>query len=232
MSQDGLIPFVSIYSTFLQRGYDEISHDLAKTNMNVTLLVDRAGLVGNDGSSHQGIYDEAFLMSIPNTVITMASNKGQIKSLLNESLNNHGVFTIRYCKNACEGDYPEESLPFGKWKEELTGKKVVVVSVGPETEELKELLKDKGITLVNAIYQKPLDEDWVKKLLGYDKVIIYDAYSVEGGFPQFLASRLMTEGFKGQVIIKAIPDVFVKHASVEEQKAEFGLLPEDIVKLL
>ena len=72
----------------------------------------------------------------------------------------------------------------------------------------------------------------MKKLLSYNKVIIYDAYSVEGGFPQYLASRLMTEGFKGEVIIKAIPDVFVKHASVQEQKAEFGLLVEDIVKLL
>ena len=85
---------------------------------------------------------------------------------------------------------------------------------------------------MNAIYQKPLDEEWVKILLAYDKVIIYDAYSVEGGFPGFLAARLMTEGYKGKVIVKAIPDTFVKHASVKEQKTEFGLLPEDIVKLL
>ena len=232
IAASGFHPVVSIYSTFLQRAYDEISHDLAKTNMNATLLIDRAGLVGNDGSSHQGIYDEAFLMSIPNTVITMASNKGQAKALMNESFNNHRVFAIRYCKNSCLGEYEEESLPFGKWKEELSGKKTVVVSVGPETEELKELLKDKGVTLVNAIYQKPLDEEWVKKLLDYDKVIIYDAYSVEGGFPEFLAARLMTEGYKGKVIVKAIPDTFVKHASVQEQKAEFSLLPEDIVKLL
>ena len=232
IAASGFHPVVSIYSTFLQRAYDEISHDLARTNMNVTFLIDRAGLVGNDGSSHQGIYDEAFLMSVPNTVIAMASNKGQAKALMNESLNNHGVFAIRYSKNACLGEYEEESLPFGKWKEELSGKKVAVVSVGPETEELKELLKDKGVTLVNAIYQKPLDEEWVKKLLAYDKVIIYDAYSVEGGFPEFLASRLMQEGYKGKVIVKAIPDTFVKHASVREQKEAFGLLTEDIVKLL
>ncbi len=232
LAVSGLYPVVSIYSTFLQRAYDEISHDLARINLNATLLIDRAGLVGNDGSSHQGIYDEAFLMSIPNTVIAMASNRGQAKSLLNESLKGHGVFAIRYCKNACLDNYPEENLPFGKWKEEILGHKTAIVSVGPETEELKELLKDKDVTLVNAIYQKPLDEEWVKKLLNYDKVIIYDAYSVKGGFPQALASRLAEEGFKGKVIIKAIPDVFVKHASVREQKEEFKLLPEDIIALL
>ena len=232
LAASGLYPVVSIYSTFLQRAYDEISHDIAKVNLNATLLIDRAGLVGNDGSSHQGIYDEAFLIGIPNTVIAMASNTGQAKSLLNESLKGHGVFAIRYCKNACNGEYPEENLPFGKWKEELSGSKTAIVSVGPETEELKVLLKGKGITLVNAIYQKPLDEEWVKKLLGYEKVIIYDGYSVESGFPQYLASRLMVEGFKGQVIIKAIPDTFVKHASVTEQRESFKLMVEDIIALL
>ena len=232
LAASGLYPVVSIYSTFLQRAYDEISHDIAKVNLNTTLLIDRAGLVGNDGSSHQGIYDEAFLIGIPNTVIAMASNTGQAKSLLNESLKGHGVFAIRYCKNACNGEYPEENLPFGKWKEELSGSKTAIVSVGPETEELKVLLKGKGITLVNAIYQKPLDEKWVKKLLGYEKVIIYDGYSVESGFPQYLASRLMVEGFKGQVIIKAIPDTFVKHASVTEQRESFKLMVEDIIALL
>ena len=232
LAASGLYPVVSIYSTFLQRAYDEISHDIAKVNLNATLLIDRAGLVGNDGSSHQGIYDEAFLIGIPNTVIAMASNTGQAKSLLNESFKGHGVFAIRYCKNACNGEYPEENLPYGKWKEELSGSKTAIVSVGPETEELKVLLKGKGITLVNAIYQKPLDEEWVKKLLGYEKVIIYDGYSVESGFPQYLASRLMVEGFKGQVIIKAIPDTFVKHASVTEQRESFKLMVEDIIALL
>lgn len=232
LSVSGYHPVVSIYSTFLQRAYDEISHDLARVNLNATLLIDRAGLVGNDGSSHQGIYDEAFLMSIPNTIIAMASNPGQAKGLLKESLNKHGVFAIRYPKYECGEEQKEEILPFGKWKEELLGKKVAVISVGPETEQLKVLLKDKGVSLFNAIYQKPLDMDAVNKLLNYDKVIIYDAYSVEDGFPKSLASELMIKGYKGQVIIKAIPDVFVKHASVKEQKERFGLTVEDIVKLI
>ena len=232
LAAGGYYPVISIYSTFLQRAYDEISHDIARPGLNATILVDRAGLVGNDGTSHQGIYDEAFLMSIPNTVIAMASNPGQSKSILEESFKGHGVFAIRYPKYDCPEEYIEESLPFGKWKLELLGKDTAIVGVGPEVEELKVMLKDKSVTLINAIYQKPLDDEWVKKLLSYKKVIIYDAYSVVSGFPQFLAATLMSKGFKGEVILKAIPDTFVRHASVSEQKAEFGLRSEDIIKLL
>ena len=232
LSASGFHPVVSIYSTFLQRAYDEISHDIARPKLNATLLIDRAGLVGNDGTSHQGIYDESFLIGIPNTVIAMASHPGQSKSLLEESFNNHGVFALRYPKYDCPEEFAEEKLPFGKWKLELSGKDVAIVAVGPEVEELKSLLKGKNVTLLNAIYQKPLDMDWVNKLLSYQKIIIYDAYSVMAGFPQFLAAELMSKGYKGEVIIKAIPDTFVKHASVKEQKAEFGLLSEDIVKLV
>ncbi len=232
LSVSGYHPVVSIYSTFLQRAYDEISHDIARPGLNATLLIDRSGLVGNDGTSHQGIYDEAFLMTIPNTVITMASNPGQSKSLLEESFKGHGVFAIRYPKYECQDEFVEEQLPFGKWKLELSGKATAIVGVGPEVEELKVLLKGKNVTLLNAIYQKPLDEEWVDKLLGYQKVIIYDAYSVVSGFPQTLAASLMSKGFKGEVIIKAIPDAFIKHASVKEQKEALGLLSEDIIKLL
>ena len=232
LSISGYHPVVSIYSTFLQRAYDEISHDLARPHLDATLLIDRAGLVGNDGTSHQGIYDEAFLMSIPNTVITMAATPGQAKALLDESINKHGVFAIRYPKYCCDEKIVDEVLPFGKWKLELEGKDTAVIAVGPEVEELKVALKGKGVTLINAVYQKPLDDEWVDKLLAYRKVIIYDAYSVEGGFPRYLSSVLLEKGYKGEVIIKAIPDTFVKHASVKEQKAEFGLLSEDIIKSL
>ena len=232
LSASGYHPVVSIYSTFLQRAYDEISHDIARPNLNATLLIDRAGLVGNDGTSHQGIYDESFLIGIPNTVIAMASHPGQSKSLLEESFKGHGVFALRYPKYCCQENYIEEVLPFGKWKLELFGKDTAIVGVGPEVEELKKLLKDKNVTLVNAVYQKHLDQEWIAKLLSYQKIIIYDAYSVISGFPQYLAAELMSKGYKGEVIIKAIPDTFVKHASVKEQKAEFGLLSEDIVKLV
>ncbi|MCR5184969.1 MAG: 1-deoxy-D-xylulose-5-phosphate synthase [Bacilli bacterium] len=229
LSVSGYHPVVSIYSTFLQRAYDEISHDLARINLNATLLVDRAGLVGNDGKSHQGIYDEAFLISIPNTVITMASNRGQSKSLFDESLKGHGVFAIRFSKDQCKDGFEEEVVPFGKWKEEIKGKDIAIVGVGPEVEDLKAALKDKNVTLINAIYQKPLDDEWVDKLVKYKKVIIYDAYGVINGFPRYLASTLLERGFKGELVIKAIPDTFVPHATSSEQKQEYKLTVEDVI---
>ena len=88
------------------------------------------------------------------------------------------------------------------------------------------------MTLLNAIYQQPLDEEWMNKLLSYDKVIIYDAYATEVGFPQCVSAKLMEKGYKGKVIVKAVPNQFVKHATVNEQKEEFGLLVNDIVKLI
>jgi 1-deoxy-D-xylulose-5-phosphate synthase len=233
LSISGYHPVISIYSTFLQRAYDQISHDLARINLNATFLIDRAGFVGEDGNSHQGIYDEAFLMTIPNTVVCVASNSGQCASLFKESLNNHGVFCIRFSKERTLNLDKDEIIPFGSWKQELLGNsKIAVVSVGPDTEILKELINDKNVTLLNAIYQKPMDMSFVEKLVSMEKVIIYDSMSVKAGFPEHLAATLIEKGFKGELIIKAIPDEFISHASIKEQKTKYGLLPEDIAKIL
>ena len=230
---NGYHPVVSIYSTFLQRAYDEISHDLARIGLNATFLIDRAGLVGQDGNSHQGIFDEAFLYTIPNTVICMASNPNQCASLLKESLNNHGVFCIRYSKDVtCECGEREE-LPFGKWKEELNpNSDTAIVSVGPETEKLRKLIKDKNVKLYNAVYQKPLDMERVNELLKLRKVIIFDPYGVEEGFPNALATALAKLGFKGELIIKAIPSKFIHHSTVKEQLEDLKITVDDIVKMI
>ena len=233
MAVGGIHPIVAIYSSFLQRAYDELLHDICHTNKDSTFIVDRAGLVGNDGSSHQGIFDEYFLLGMPNTVVCMPSNIHQAKSLFNESYKGHGPFFIRCPREKIFVECAEEeNLEFGKWKKELQGKKVAIVSVGPETELLKEIIRDKDVTLYNAIYQKPMDVEAVKDLLSYDKVIIYDAYAIENGFPEHLAASLIKQGYQGKLIIKAVPNTFVHHASVYEQKQEFALLPEDIAKLI
>ena len=230
----GKHPIISIYSTFLQRAYDEVSHDIARIGLNATILVDRAGLVGNDGGTHQGLYDESFLMSIPNTVVAMASNSAQANALMEETKKPHGVFCIRYPRSYATLTKKVENIPFGTWKKELSGKGTALVSVGPETEVVKQLIQDKGleVTLFNAIYQKPMDESCIKELLDYDKVVIYDAYATETGFANTLCARLMELGYKGKVVVKTVPTDFVRHASIIQQEAKFGLLPEDIVKLL
>lgn len=234
LSINGYHPIISIYSTFLQRTYDQINHDIARLKLNATILIDRAGFVGNDGDTHQGIFDESFLMAIPNTVVAMASNPGQAKALMEESKNGHGVFCIRYPKDYVDSNEGFESIPFGTWKKEIDGGDIAIISVGPETETLKKMIQDSNInvTLYNAVYQKPMCDKCIEGLAKYKKVIIYNAYATENGFANEVCAKLMKAGFKGDVIVKAIPNAFIEQASICEQKKDFGLLPEDIIKLI
>lgn len=233
LAVSGKHPIVAIYSTFLQRAFDELSHDVARMNLNATILIDRSGLVGEDGNTHQGIYDEAFLLSTPNTVVTMASRVSEAHGLMEESLKGHGVFCIRFPRAKVSPSKEKEATPFGKWKKELSGKDTAVVSTGPITLELKELIKDKNVSLYNALYLKPMDDELIsRELVSYKRIIIYDAYAIENGFPQALLEKLNNLGYKGEVIIKAIPDVFVDHASIDEQLEKFGLTTKQIAELL
>ena len=235
LAASGKHPIVSIYSTFLQRAFDELSHDIARMNLNATILIDRAGLVGEDGNTHQGIYDESFLLATPNTVVAMASRESEAFGLFKESFNNHGVFCIRYPRSKVLPNGEKEELNFGKWKKELSGKDTAIVSVGPLTLDLKKLLEEnkKDVSLYNAIYMKPMDDELISsEIIKNKRIIIYDAYSIENGFAQYLSVKLISLGYKGEIIIKSISDVFVDHASINEQLDKFALQPEDILKLL
>ena len=235
LSISGYHPVVSIYSTFLQRAYDELFHDLARMNLNATILIDRAGLVGADGDTHQGIYDEAFLYTIPNVTIAMAARTSEALSLMKESLCGHGVFAIRYPREyACETSEPVKKIPYGGWKEELLGSKTAIVASGPVVLKLKEELLNnkKNVTLYNAIYLRPMDEEKIKALLNYDKVIIYNPYATKEGFANALENRLVELGYKGNIIVKTVPTVTVGQASIDEQRAEFKLQINDILELL
>lgn len=235
ISIGGFHPVYSIYSTFLQRAYDEISHDLARLSKSATLLIDRAGLVGEDGETHQGLYDEQFLYGIPNTVITMASKPEYINSLLRESINEHGVFAIRYPRGSIlNKDVKDIDINFGDWIYEQTSKnkKTAIVCVGPIINELKEAIKDRDVTIVDAIYQKPLNEKVIRDLLNYKKVIIYDAYATKYGFASILAARFMELSYKGELIIKAVDDAFVKQGTISDQLKEYKISIEDIKSLV
>ena len=237
LASNGFHPVVSIYSTFLQRSYDELSHDVARMNFNMTILIDRAGLVGSDGDTHQGIYDEAFLYTIPNVTITMASRSNESLSLVKESLCGHGVFAIRYPRETFHNKVEEvKKIPYGTWKTEIEndGKSTAIVSVGPITLKLKEKLEELKlpVTLYNAIYLKPFDQQKAKELLSYKKVIIYNAYATKEGFANSLEAFLLENGYQGQVIVKAVPTEFVKQATIDEQREEFGLRIDEIIDLI
>ena len=237
LASNGIHPVVSIYSTFLQRSYDELSHDVARMNFDMTILIDRAGLVGNDGDTHQGIYDEAFLYTIPNVTIAMASRSNEALSLMKESLCHHGVFAIRYPRESFQNKVEEvKKIPYGSWKVELESKSkdCAIVSVGPITLKLKATLEElnKDVALYNAIYVRPFDLEKAQELLSYKKVIIYNAYATKEGFANALEAYLLNNRYQGEVISKTVPTEFVKQATIDQQREEFGLRIDDIIDLL
>lgn len=236
LSVNGVHPFVSMYSTFLQRTYDEISHDLARMNLNATLLIDRAGLIGSDGDTHQGIYDASFLYTIPNSVITMASKPSQIASLMEESKKNHGVFAIRYPKEPLKVSEisGEENVKFGEWKLLAKGENTVVVTYGPIIKKLEEEIKNRKInaSIFEAIYTRPILKENVEALLGYNKIVIYDPYSTEVGFANTLVADLVKAGYKNEIIVKALPNEFINHSSIDEQRKDLGISIDKIIDIL
>ena len=234
LSRGGFHPIISIYSTFMQRAYDEIAHDMARTKANATILVDRAGLVGRDGETHQGIYDAAFLSTIPEVVITMPSTRKEAEYLYEESFNNHGVFAIRYPRATCLLDGEDEQLSFGKWLKlcESKSKKVAVIGVGHLVRELDSLAKENNIdcTIYNALFINPVDEEALRSLLKFDKIVIYDAYSTQGGLVSLVTLKLSQMKFSGLISAHCIPNVFVKQATITEQLESFELLPEQVLE--
>lgn len=235
---NGYHPVISIYSTFMQRAYDEISHDIARMNCNATFLVDRAGLVGSDGETHQGIYDVAFLYSVPNTVITMPSSIDEANYLYEESFNNHGPFFIRIprCMVKHEETIHALSYEYGKWPKlkESQNKKLAIVGVGPLLRELAKLIEENGIdcTIYNAIYIKPMDDAAISELTSYDKIVIYDPYSTQEGFVNALISNLSLKNFKGLISPFVIKNEFITQATVEKQLERYGLMPQQIIDLI
>jgi len=234
LSLNGFHPIVSVYSTFLQRAYDQLSHDCARMNTDLTLLIDRSGFVGADGSTHMGLYDEAFLKSIPNITLTMPSSFAEARYLYQVSLEaGHGVFAIRYPHTLSNllAPTPELKLPYGKWRT-LTmadAGEPVVLGVGPLGLDLYEKLEEKHFHggFINPLFLFPLDVESSKRLLSSSAVYIYDPYATAQGFGEALAALLAQEHYQGQVIIKAAPNVFVHHDNVDAQLAKYHLTVQD-----
>ena len=167
MAKEGLIPIIPIYSTFLQRAYDGINHDLARPNLKAILLVDHAGIISNDGSTHQGIFDLSLLNSLPNVTIMMPKDLSEAKALLKIAINDvKGPVAFRFPKGSVEERLEDEELEFGKYKIELPLTKHNVISYGENVNLLKkEILKqNKKIGLINALFIKPLDYELLRSL--------------------------------------------------------------------
>ena len=236
LSQNGLIPFVSIYSTFLQRGYDEVLHDIARMNSHVILGIDRAGIVGEDGETHQGIYDLSFLLAIPNMVIATPKDSIEAGNLLYTAINTNRPFAIRYSKDSLEYKKSKyKRIGVGSWEELESGKDAVIISYGymiNNAYKVRELLSDKyDIGIVNAIYQKPIDEYMFKCLLEkYNNIFIYEEMTKINSLGEYLINYANDSEYKENIKTFAIDDEFVMQGSKEEVIKKLGLDPESISK--
>ncbi|MCR5349323.1 MAG: 1-deoxy-D-xylulose-5-phosphate synthase [Bacilli bacterium] len=236
LSVTGIHPILSIYSTFMQRCYDEISHDCARMKANMTILVDRAGLVGSNGDTHQGIYDVAYLKSIPNVVVAMPSTKSIGRALFEQSFENHGVFAIRYPREMVDdtSESFSQNLPFLRWRYEAasSSKKLAIVAVGPREKEILEAVKKRflDVEVIDPVYLCPLLSDNLLPLLSFKNILIYDAYGIREGFAETVLAGLAELGYKGKITVRAVPRTFVAQAKLNEQLEEFGLLPEQILR--
>lgn len=223
MAKGGLKPFVAIYSTFMQRSYDQIMHDVCLQNLPVTLCLDRAGLVGKDGKTHQGVFDLSYLLHLPNLTVFAPSCVNELSYVIDYAAKLNGPVAIRYPKNQIED---RQCLPLeqGLWERIKAGNKVTLVAVGPKMLQLAcQFAKEKdGVGVVNARTVKPLCEKTLEEIK--DTVIVtLEENSVIGGFGALVSEYYSIKGQKVDLIIKGVPDSFVSHGSEQKQMEICGL---------
>lgn len=235
MALSGLKPYIFIYSTFLQRGFDQVIHDIARENANVTLMIDRCGFVGEDGSSHLGIFDEAFLLEVPNTIVCMASDKELSEQLIKISYSSKKFMCIRFPKanylERYKNDYTD--LKIGEWKYTINkNSDKVIVTFGPCLNDFYDhIIKENlNIDLINAIFQNPINKNQIINLLKYKTIIIYNGYGIENGFNCKIIYALNKLNYKNKILSYAIKKEFIDHQSIYECIKSENLLVDDVLK--
>ena len=236
LAAGGLKPVVAIYSSFLQRAYDQIVHDVCIQNLPVVFAIDRAGLVGSDGETHQGIFDLSYLSGIPNMHIMAPKNKWELSDMLKFAVRFDGPIAIRYPRGTACDLMKEYRAPIEYGKAELlqTGKDVAILAVGSMVEtalKVKELLEADGMnpTLVNARFVKPIDTEMIDRLMENHSVIVTMEENVLcGGFGEKVLTYIQDKNRKIQVLPIALPDAYVEQGNVDLLKKELGMDTETI----
>lgn len=229
MAAGGLRPVVAVYSTFLQRSYDQILHDVCIGNLPVVFAIDRAGLVGSDGETHQGIFDIAFLRSMPGITVMAPKNGWELECMLEFALQWDGPVAIRYPRGkAWEGlERYTQPVVYGRAEWICRGEEVALLAVGSMVEtamEVRELLKADGkkVSVVNMRFVKPLDEELLREIEeGHRLVVTLEEGVLSGGFGEGVCAWY--EGSSLSVHRVALPDQFIEHGSVQELKEKYGL---------
>ena len=239
LATQGLTVFCSIYSTFLQRAIDQIIHDVALQNLPVIFCVDRAGLVGNDGATHHGVFDIALLKSIPNMIVANPSNAIELRNLLfTASKGLKQPIAIRYPRG--RGEIKEwrnefSTLEIGNGIELKKGTKIAILNLGHLLYQVEKIVKkhpkNNEIGIYDMRFAKPIDTTLLKKIFStYHHLITLEDGCIEGGFGQAIQALAQQENFKGKVEVLGIPDQFIDHGDTKELYQEAGINEEHILQ--
>ncbi|MEB3334299.1 MAG: 1-deoxy-D-xylulose-5-phosphate synthase [Cyanobacteriota bacterium] len=240
MACEGLRPVVAIYSTFLQRAYDQLIHDVGIQKLPVTFVLDRAGIVGADGPTHQGQYDISYLRAVPNFTVMAPKDEAELQRMLVTALAHDGPCAIRFPRGEGEGvplmEEGWQPLQIGRAEQLTDGDDLLIVAYGamvPPAMATAGLLQERGLraTVVNARFLRPLDESLLLPLARrIGRVVTMEEGALAGGFGGAVVEALSDHGIQANVLRIGIPDVLVDHASPEQSKESLGLTPPQMAE--
>jgi 1-deoxy-D-xylulose-5-phosphate synthase len=227
IATEGMKPVLAIYSTFLQRGYDQLIHDVALQNLDVTFALDRAGIVGADGATHAGNYDMAYLRCIPNMVVAAPSDEDECRKLLSTAYHFPGPAAVRYPRGAGVGasiDPALDTLPIGKGVLRREGKGIAILAFGSMVAPSLTAAADLNATVADMRFVKPLDVELVKQLArDHDYLVTVEEGCTMGGAGSAVAEALASEGIVKPLLILGLPDRFIDQGDPGVLLASLGL---------
>jgi 1-deoxy-D-xylulose-5-phosphate synthase len=240
MASQGMVPFCNIYSSFLQRSYDQIIHDVAIQNLSVIFCIDRGGLVGEDGATHHGVFDLSYLRCIPNLIVSAPMNEEELRNLMYTAQSKkQGPFAIRYPRtNAVNVEWktPFKLLTIGKGRAIKEGTDLAIVSIGyPGNLALKaisELEADHcSVALYDMRFLKPIDEELLHQVFSkHKKVITIEDGTILGGLGSAVIEFMNQHGYHAEVVRLGVPDHFIEHGSLPELYKECGFDEKSIIE--
>ena len=224
---EGLKPVVAIYSSFLQRAYDQLIHDVALQNLPVLFAIDRAGIVGADGETHQGAYDLSFMRCIPNMIIMAPSDTNECRQMLYTGYQCNQPVAVRYPRGSagnCDVESTMSAIEIGKARSIRQGNKVAILSFGTLLENAKVAAEELNATVIDMRFIKPLDTDAISELLGsHDVIVTLEDNAIAGGAGSAVNEYLAAIKADVTTLNLGIPDEFIKHGTQDEMHAEMGL---------
>ena len=227
MACEGAKPVVAIYSTFLQRAYDQLIHDVAIQNLDVTFAIDRAGVVGPDGATHAGSFDLSYLRCIPNMVVMAPADEAECRQMLTTGFRHDGPAAVRYPRGSGPGravDKELTALPIGRAELRREGRHIALLAFGSTVAAAETVARDIDATLVNMRFVKPLDEELLRQLSRtHDAFVTVEDNAIQGGAGSAVAEFLAAEGCVKPLLQLGLPDTFLDHASREDLLAQSGI---------